>query len=117
MRVDRRTLRFYNKKSEEGKRLSKLSFFHPDKVEQRTKNRLQGMERHNEYVYALQEKMAERLAPVEAKVTEALKEKGLEKSEITEYMDLWAELNLWPKPENYHSSRKKMKKLNKKYNL
>lgn len=117
MRVDRKTLRFYSKKSEEGKRLNKLSFFDPDKIEQRIKNKEQGKEKHEEYVYALQQKMTERLEAEEIKVIKTLKEKGLSKSEVDEYMDLWTELNLWPKPKNYHSSRKIMKKLNKKYNL
>lgn len=117
MRIDRRTLKSYLRKTASWKRMQKLSFLNPEKVEHRRRNREEGLKRHEEYTYALQEQMSEKLSVKENELTNKLKEKGLKKAEITEYMDKWASINLWPKPADYHQVRKELKKLNKKYDL
>jgi len=115
--LNRRVKRAYQRMTDSGKRMSKLNFLHPDKVEARRKNIEQGSAAHESFVQKVQEALAEKIAPKEAALTEELKAKGLKKAQIDEYMEIWATVNFWPKDRNHHSLRKQLRKLNKEYNV
>ena len=115
--LNRRVKRAYQRMTESGKRMSKLNFLHPDKVESRRKNIEQGNAAHEDFVQRVQRALAEKIAPKEAAIMEELKSKGLNKAQIDVYMEIWATVNFWPKDKDHHSLRKQLKKLNKEYNV
>lgn len=111
-----RTRRAYLVSSPYYKRIAKLSFLHPDRVEHREAMRKHGEEIYKTNFEAFQRNYADSIAPLEAKVMERLKSKNLAEQDYNEYMDCWAEANMWPAPKD-SSVKKKLKKLNKKYNM
>lgn len=117
MKLNRRSKRMYYRSTEEGKRLLKLNFLHPDKVENRMSNISSGREAHENFIQHIQEGIVERNSEEESRIMDILKEKGLSKNEIDEYMDLWSALKLWPKPEDHIQIRKEFKKLKRKYRV
>ena len=117
MLLNRSQKRFFMKKSAEGKRLQALSFFHPDKIALRRKNMETGAQQHEEYTRSIQEKMAENLGPREQELISLLKGNEVGKKDIDAYMDIWAGVNFWPKPDDFYALRKQLRSLNKKYKI
>lgn len=115
--LNRKVKRAYQRMTPSGKRLSKLNFLHPDKVEARRKNIEQGKIAQDDFTRRIQERMLETLAPKETELTNKLNDLGLNKSQVEEYMELWATVNFWPKDRNHHALRKQLMKLNKEYKV
>jgi len=115
--IPRSTRRKYLTRTSYYKRIAGLRLNHPDKVTHREMMRKQGEETHTKNVEAIQHALSETLAPKEALILETLKSKGLEKPEIDSYMEKWVDVNFWPKPSNFHQTRKEIRKLNKKYGI
>jgi hypothetical protein len=117
MKLNRKTRRAYYRYTAEGRRMSKLNFLHPEKVELRRNNILSGKEMHDSFEQSIQERIAENNAELESKIIESLKEKGLNKSEIDNYMDLWSSVKMWPKPKNHIEVKRELKSLSRQYNF
>jgi hypothetical protein len=117
MKLNRKTRRAYYRSTEEGRRMLKLNFLHPEKVELRRNNILSGRENHDSFEQSIQERIAENNSELESKIMDGLKERGLEKNEIDHYMDLWSSIKMWPKPNNHIEIKKELKALRRKYNF
>lgn len=117
MKLDRKTRRIYSRFTGEGKRMSKLNFLHPEKVEQRRTNLSNGNSSHEQFVQFIQERIAENNSEREALIMTNLKDMGLSKKEVDNYMDLWSSIKMWPKPDNHIAIKKELKSLSKKYNF
>jgi len=115
--LNRKLKRAYQRMTPIGKRLSKLNFLHPDKTEARRKNIEQGKIAQEDFTQKIQERLSEAIAPKEAEITNKLKDLGLNKTQVDEYMEIWATINFWPKDRNHHSLRKQLIKLNKEYKI
>jgi hypothetical protein len=115
--LPRSTRRKYLTRTGYYKRIAGLRLNHPDKVTHREMTRTQGEESHKKNVEAIQHELSETLAPKETLIIEKLKSKGLEKAEIDSYMEKWVDINFWPKPSNFHQTRREVIKLNKKYGI
>ena len=117
MQLNRTHRRLFTRNSPEGRRISKLPFMHPDRVENRAANRERGAQQHEAFTMFNQERHLERLADKEASLMKELKDKKILKANIDHCMDVWAGVNFWPKPNDYQSLRKELKKLNKEYGV
>jgi hypothetical protein len=115
--LPRSTRRRYLTKTGYYKRIAGLRLNHEDKVAHRELMRTQGEEAHKKNVEAIQERLSETLAPAETKIMEILNSKGLDKAEIDAYMTMWVDVNFWPRPKDYHVTRRALRKLNKKYGI
>lgn len=115
--LTRSTRRRYLTRTGFYKQLSEKRFNHPQRVEYRENVRQQGLETHEKFKESIQREIAEKLAPAESKMIEILNSKKLEKAEVDAYMEKWVDVNFWPRPVNYHQTRKELKKLNKKYGI
>jgi len=115
--LPRSTRRRYLTKTGFYKGLAEKRFNHPARVEYREMTRQQGIEAHQKNVEAVQNALSESLAPQETKIMDLLKSKQLDKELIDAYMTKWVDVNFWPRPVNYHQTRKELKKLNKKYGI
>jgi hypothetical protein len=117
MQLNRTQRRYFTRKSPEGKRMSKLNFLHPDKIEKRRQNLENGKQVQEDFTRSIQEKLIETLGPIETRLTEELKEKNILKTNIDHYLDVWSGVNFWPRPDDYQALRKELKKLNKEYGV
>ena len=117
MNLNRTQRRWFTRKSPEGKRMLKLSFFHPDKVANRQANHERGEQQHESFTMQIQERIVEKLADREKSLMDALKEKKVLKTNIDHYMEVWSGVNFWPKPKDFQALRKELKKLNKEYGV
>lgn len=117
MKLDRKTRRTYSRFTTEGKRMTKLNFLHPEKVEQRRIILSNGNSNHEEFVQSVQERIAENNSDKEAHIMSRLKEMGLTKKEIDNYLELWSSIVMWPKLDNHIAIKKEFKSLCKKYNF
>lgn len=115
--IPRSTRRKYLTKTSYYKRLAGIRFNHPDREAHRELTRKHGEETHTKNVEAIQHALSEKLAPQEKLIMETLNSKGLEKAEVDSYMEKWVDVNFWPKPKNYHQTKKEIRKLNKKYGI
>ena len=117
MKLTRRQKRWYFRRSDAGRRMQQLHFMHPDKVAHRKNNLATGKETHDEYVSAIQGLHYESLSSKEAELTEQLKAKELDQATIDQYLELWTDTVIWPRPESYIQSRKELKRLNKELSI
>ena len=76
MKLNRKTKREYYRYTQEGRRMLKLNFLHPEKVEMRKNNILSGKETHESFEQLIQERIVENNAELESKITENLKGRG-----------------------------------------
>lgn len=117
MKLNRKQRRIFYNNSEEGKRIKKLGFLHPDRISARKSSIEEGKILHEENVNASQERIVERLSSKESLLTDTLKLKNLDKSKVDAYLEVWSDVNFWPKSKTYYESKKTLKRLNKEYNL
>jgi len=117
MQLNRTQRRFFTRKSTEGKRIEKLSFLHPDRIKNRMLIQERGQQQHEEFTMAVQEKLVERIIEKESSLKKELKANKILKVNIDHYMEVWSGVNFWPKPKDFYSLRKELKKLNKEYGV
>lgn len=114
---NRKQIRAYYNALPEIKMRKSLQFMHPENIAARKDNRNTGTEMHDNHVENIQQSIFENHVEEETKLKDYLKINGLNKKQIDEYLEIWSNLIMWPAPKNKIELRKKLKSLNKTYNI
>lgn len=117
MKLSRAQKRWFNRNSAEGKRIQKLGTSSKEKLEFRSQSIISGKQQADSFTRSIQEKHIEKLEQTESELIKELKSKKISQTDIDKYMDIWAGIKTWPKPNDYHALRKELKKLNKEYGI
>ncbi|MFW9950503.1 MAG: hypothetical protein ACFFKA_10315 [Candidatus Thorarchaeota archaeon] len=97
--------------------MQKMNPLSKERIEMRAANLEKGRELHEEHVARLQNSLVEELAPHEARLKEKMKAKKIDQEVINEYIEIWSELNFWPRPYNKSALRKQLRQLAKEHNI
>jgi len=93
------------------KAVKKQNFLSEDRSNIRKGSMEAGQKQFTENFERAQRQVVETLAPTEGQIMGRLKSLGLTQDVIDNYMEVWADINMWPKSKE--ASNKKLKNLNR----
>lgn len=97
------------------KEIKRKNFFSVERLELMRAFSQAGTKAYDAHFEATQRSVVDQLAPLEAQILDKLKSLNLTQDVIDNYIEVWADLNMWPRSKN--ASRKKLKALNKELGI
>jgi len=114
-KLTRTQRRAYMHKQPDIKLIRKAHFFNIEKLELMHAFKESGAKMFNEHFEATQRSVVDQLAKSESIILEKLKALNLSQEAIDNYINIWADLNMWPRSKN--ASNKKLRTLNRELGI